>query len=76
MERIRRARDPSGLTVVTSDRQVIATARDRGARVVRAEAFVGQLGPSPAPEDAGKPDATLSPEQVDEWLELFDEKGS
>jgi hypothetical protein len=76
MERIRRARDPSGLTVVTSDRQVIATARDRGARVVRAEAFVGQLEPSPAPEDAGKPDATLSPEQVDEWLELFDEKGS
>jgi predicted RNA-binding protein with PIN domain len=76
MERIRRARNPRGLTVVTSDREVIATARDRGARVVRAEEFVGELEPSPAPQGTGKPDAHLSPEQVEEWLELFDEEGS
>jgi predicted RNA-binding protein with PIN domain len=76
MERIRRNRNPRGLTVVTSDREVIAAAQARGARVVRAEAFVSELDPSPAPPGTGKPDLRLSPEQVEKWLELFDEEGS
>ena len=41
--RIRRAKDPRGLTVVTSDRAVIATAVARGARVIRSEVFAAQL---------------------------------
>ena len=42
-ERVRRARDPRGLTVVTSDREVIAAAQARGARVMRSEEFAVQL---------------------------------
>jgi predicted RNA-binding protein with PIN domain len=71
--RIRRARDPAGLTVVTSDREVVATAQDRGARVVRAEAFVSELGAPPAPGAGGKADVHLSREEVEAWLELFNE---
>lgn len=76
LERIRRARNPGGLTVVTSDHEVIATAQDRGAHVIRAEAFVSELQAPAAPRAAGKGDAHLSPEEVQAWLELFDEEGS
>jgi predicted RNA-binding protein with PIN domain len=71
--RIRRARDPGGLTVVTSDREVIAMAQDRGARVVRAGAFVSDLDAPPAPVVGGKRDVHLSPEEVEAWLALFGE---
>jgi predicted RNA-binding protein with PIN domain len=76
IERIRHARNPQGLTVVTSDREVIATAQDRGARVVRAEAFVSELGAPAVPRAAGKEDVHLSPDEVEAWLELFEEAGS
>ncbi|MGD8966947.1 MAG: NYN domain-containing protein [Anaerolineae bacterium] len=76
IERIRHARNPQGLTVVTSDREVIATAQDRGARVVRAEAFVSELEAPTAPRAAGKEDLHLSPDEVEAWLELFEEAGS
>jgi predicted RNA-binding protein with PIN domain len=76
MERIRRSRDPRGLIVVTSDREVIAAAQNRGARVVRAEAFVGELEASPTLRVARKADVHLSSDEVDEWLKLFDEDGS
>ena len=70
IERIRRARDPHGLTVVTSDGSVIAAARARGAQVMRSEEFAGQL--SAPRRDAGDQDVHLSPEEVDEWLDLFE----
>jgi hypothetical protein len=73
IERIRRTPNPQGLIVVTSDHEVIAAARDRGARVVRAEAFVSQLEPSPPVPAAGKGDVHLSPEEVEAWLALFEE---
>jgi predicted RNA-binding protein with PIN domain len=76
LERIRRARNPAGLTVVTSDHEVIATAQNRGARVIRAEAFVSELQAPAAPQAAGKGDVHLSPEDVQAWLELFEEDGS
>jgi hypothetical protein len=44
--------------------------------VVRAEAFVSELDASPTLRGARKADVHLSPEEVDEWLELFDEDGS
>jgi len=68
-ERIRRARDPRGLTVVTSDREVIAAAQARGARVMRSEEFSPRL--SAPPPDRVEEDVHLSPEEVDEWLRLF-----
>ena len=69
-ERIRRARDPRGLTVVTSDHEVIAVARARGARVIRSEEFAARLN-APQPADAGERDAHLSAEEIEEWLRVF-----
>ncbi len=71
-ERIRRARDPRGLTVVTSDHQVIAAAQARGARVVRSEEFAAQLNTPRAVETIEtERDVSLSADEVEEWLQLF-----
>ena len=70
-ERVRRARDPRGLTVVTSDRAVIAAARARGARVLRSEEFAAQLR-APRPVDDGEQDVHLSAKEVEEWLKVFE----
>jgi predicted RNA-binding protein with PIN domain len=74
-ERIRRARAPRGLMVVTSDRQVVVAAQAKGARVARAEDFVAQLGPPRSGEDESpgrtKTDAHLSPQEVEDWLAVF-----
>jgi predicted RNA-binding protein with PIN domain len=71
--RIRRSRNPRGLIVVTSDRAIIATARTRGARVIRSEKFAARLS-APRPIFAGR-DVQLSTEEVEEWLKVF-ESGS
>jgi predicted RNA-binding protein with PIN domain len=68
-ERIRSAPDPRGLTVVTSDRQVIAVAEAYGTRVIRSEEFALEL--RAPPKRANRDTAHLSPKEVDEWLELF-----
>ena len=70
LERIREAQDPCGLTVVTSDRSIIAAARARGARVVRSEAFAARLS-ALTETDEVEQDVPLSPEEVEEWLDLF-----
>jgi hypothetical protein len=68
-ERIRRSRDPRGLTVVTSDRAIIAAARARGARVIRSEEFAAQLR---TPRSVKvEEDVHLSAEEVEEWLRAF-----
>lgn len=71
-ERLRRARDPRGLTVVTSDRQVISAARARGAQVMRSEEFAARLSAPPRAETPEvETDTDLSPEEVQEWLKVF-----
>ena len=71
-ERIREARDPRGLIVITSDREIVATARARGARTMGAEEFAARLGaPQTAPVEQ---DVHLSAEQVEEWLQVFGEE--
>lgn len=73
-ERIRRARDPRGLIVVTSDRTIATEARACGAHVMRAEEFAAQL--SARPQAVGtKPDEHLSPQEVKEWLRVFESRG-
>jgi predicted RNA-binding protein with PIN domain len=73
-ERIRRARDPRGLTVVTSDREVQVAAEARGVRVVRSDEFAAQLSaPQTAPAEE---DVQLSAEEVEEWLKVFGSRGS
>ncbi|MBU0704895.1 MAG: NYN domain-containing protein [Chloroflexi bacterium] len=67
-ERVRRARDPRGLTVVTSDNEVIAAAQAGGARVIRSEEFAAQLD---VPRAKVERDVHLSAEEVEEWLNVF-----
>jgi predicted RNA-binding protein with PIN domain len=70
-ERIHHSRNPRGLIVVTSDRDVIRTAESRGARVLRARAFVKQLQTSCPVRQGVKQNPHLSEAEVAEWLELF-----
>ena len=80
-ERVRRSHDPRGLTVVTSDREVIAAARARGARVMRSEEFAARLGTRRTAqgetrakgEAEAEKDVHLSAEEVEEWLQVFGE---
>ncbi len=74
-ERVRRARDPRGLTVVTSDHQVVAAVQAKGARVARSEDFAAQLGPPRSVDEerpqGAKTDAHLSPREIEDWLAVF-----
>lgn len=72
-ERIRRAGDPCGLTVVTSDRAIMAVARARGARVLGGATFAAQLS-APPPAVEPEPDEHLSPQEVEEWLRVFEKR--
>lgn len=71
--RLRRARDPRGLIVVSSDRAIQAAARQRGARVVPAEEFAGRLSPR-STQTQGMKEHVLSEDEVMEWLELFESR--
>ena len=74
-ERVRLARDARGLTVVTSDNQVIAVARARQARIMRSEEFAAQLSrPRVVEKTRTERDVRLSEKEVEEWLRVF-EKG-
>ncbi|MDY6878604.1 MAG: NYN domain-containing protein [Chloroflexota bacterium] len=71
-ERVRRARDPRGLTVVTSDHEVIAVVQAGGARVKRSEEFAAQLSvPRSVGVEKEKKEEDLSAEEVKEWLHIF-----
>ncbi len=57
-------------TVVSSDRQVQAAARARGAAVIASQTFAAQLSPPPGEETVPeKP--SLSQDELDEWLAIF-----
>lgn len=64
------------VTVVSSDRQVIAEARGAGATSMTSDDFARLLrrtlsSPPPSPRDDSPPPQALSPEEIDEWLRLF-----
>lgn len=61
-------------TVVSSDQSVQLSARQAGAQVMTAEAFARQLREVLVQTDKAnseKIESNLSPEEVDEWLDLF-----
>jgi predicted RNA-binding protein with PIN domain len=70
---VRKSRDRHRWLVITSDRDLAGTVRDLGARVQSAEAFARLLDP-PEPEGDAPPwkEATLSADELDEWLDLFE----
>jgi len=74
-ERIQHSRDPRGLIVISSDRDVARAARRRGARVEPSGAFAARLSARPESRQPLKPGG-LSPDEIDEWLKIFkrDEK--
>ena len=61
-------------TVVSSDRQVQADARAAHAEVTSSDSFAGML--KQARNAAPKPnsDRKISPQEVDEWLKLFERR--
>jgi predicted RNA-binding protein with PIN domain len=69
-ERIRNARDPRTLMVISSDRAVIAAAKAGKVRVMRAEVFAARLG-APAQMSESEQGPQLSPEEVEEWMQIF-----
>ena len=74
LNRVKRARDPHGLIVVTSDRALADAVRAHGAQVRSAEAFAAQLnGPTPHTNDKNQ-ERPLSEKEIEEWLRLFGEK--
>jgi hypothetical protein len=73
MERINKTPNPREWIVVSSDHDVLTTARNRRMQTLTSAEFVQLLESPPKPIiDAGEAeDVHLSQEEVDEWLDLF-----
>jgi predicted RNA-binding protein with PIN domain len=69
-ERIREARDPRGLIVVSSDREVVAAAKANKVRVMQAEVFASRLSVQTKTVQE-EYDVQVSQEEVEEWLQIF-----
>lgn len=77
MDRIYKEPNPRMWTVVSSDNEVLLTARRKQMRTLRAEEFARllQAPPSPPKPDPGEsPDVRLTDAEIDEWLRLFGEE--
>ena len=73
-ERIRETRDPRGLMVISSDREVIAAAKAKRVRVLQAEVFAARLDLPPEATETEAGGAQLSSEEVEEWMRVFGAK--
>ncbi|MCX7855265.1 MAG: NYN domain-containing protein [Anaerolineae bacterium] len=69
-ERLRKARDPAGWIVVSSDREIQRVARQAGARVVSAEEFVAGMRTPPSASQE-KQASRISEDEIQEWMDLF-----
>lgn len=72
-ERLRKARNPNGLIVVTSDAEVARVARQTGAQVRESAAFAREVLTLPAAP--AKKETGLSAAEVEEWERLFKTRG-
>lgn len=61
-------------TVVSSDRQVQAEARAVYAEVVSSDSFAGMLKHARESAPKANSDRKLSPQEVDDWLKLFEDR--
>ena len=61
-------------TVVSSDRQVGAEARAARAEVISSDSFAGILKQARDSAPKANDDRKLSPQEVDDWLKLFEER--
>lgn len=71
--RMQKSGNPRGWLVITSDLELAGRVSRRGARVQSSEDFASELASLgyAAPDQA---DVHLTPEEVEEWLSLFEEK--
>ena len=77
MERIQRAKDPGQWVVVSNDNAVLLVARQRKMKTLKSAEFVALLEPEPkaqSEEEERPTDVQLSPNEVEEWLKLFEDK--
>ena len=71
VRRIRSAKNPQEIMVVTSDQAVAQVARQVGVRVTSAQEFAQQLlQTNPTGED-DRANVNLTTDEVDEWLDIF-----
>ncbi len=75
LQRVRKSQNPRGWLVVTSDGELARQVERLGARVQPADSFARTLmelrSPSSAPDDR-----PLSPEEVEAWLAIFQDRES
>jgi hypothetical protein len=73
LERIGKIKDPRNWTVVSSDNEVLGTAKMRKMQTMTSPVFADLLNAPPKLViDAGeKADVALSADEVDEWLNFF-----
>ena len=86
MRRLRRVKNPQALMVVSSDRAVQQAARQARVRVLNARDFIRQLlqnstastgdDASLGDDEGNQADISLSPDEVDEWLDLFNQSNT
>ena len=79
IRRVGKVKDPQAVTVVTSDRVIQQAATQAGVRVLDSRAFAQQLLPDPAEtgdtDEGSRVDVKLSPDEVDKWLDIFNQTG-
>ncbi len=78
-QRLRKIKDPQSLIVVSSDRAVRQAAQQARVRTLTSKEFIRQLtqgSPTASPEsdEGNRADVTLSPDEIDEWLKLFNQQ--
>ncbi|MBN1314686.1 MAG: NYN domain-containing protein [Anaerolineales bacterium] len=73
INRIRRIRDRSAWTVVSSDQSIQDAAARQRVRIERAEEFSKNLAESlkPSQETFDLPQAPLSEEEIEDWIKIF-----
>jgi hypothetical protein len=70
LERIRRARDPGSLLIVSADREIVTAAARHRMRVLSPVDFAAALD-APAIPDDDDSDPQITPDEVTEWMRLF-----
>jgi len=59
-------------TVISSDHEVLQAAREAGAQVIESHTFVRHLvGPPITGDENGKPECSLTPEDIGYWQKMF-----
>ena len=79
MERIRELKSSGDWIVVSSDREVQQAAQQRKMTVWNSAEFARRMGPAPQRDASTEPtsakDSGLTQSEVDEWLQVFKQKG-